>query len=114
MMAKYEVFYKRHVAEDAEKLRRLAFSLGARRSNLLWRQFVITSSSQAELPRPVGKPVRSSGAEEAGLGFVFTGQGAQYVDMGLSLMEYPVVSEVLRKVDQIYRGLGCRWSLLGE
>ncbi|KAK3343522.1 fatty acid synthase S-acetyltransferase [Lasiosphaeria hispida] len=114
MTTKYEAFYKTHVARDAGKLERLAFSLGSRRGKLLWRQFAVVQSARAELPPAAAKPVRSSGPDEVGLGFVFTGQGAQYASMGLSLMEYPVFSEVLEKVDEIYHGLGCKWSLFDE
>lgn len=49
------------------------------------------------------------------MAWVFTGQGAQYVDMGLELADvYPVFEETLQKVEKVYRELGCSWSIFGK
>ena len=49
------------------------------------------------------------------MAWVFTGQGAQYVEMGLELASfYPVFKDTLEKVEEVYRGLGCSWSMFGK
>ncbi|KAL6875418.1 polyketide synthase [Trichoderma longibrachiatum] len=110
-----ELFYKEKIAGDRTKLDRLAYTLAARRSHMLWRSFAIVTESEtqegtAELD-PV-KPMRSS--PDATLAFVFTGQGAQYTDMGWDLVQYPVFADTLRQIDSIYQSLGCTWSIFDE
>lgn len=58
------------------------------------------------------KPIRSS--EDLGLAFVFTGQGAQYINMGLGLEQYPVYRETLENINEIYSSFGCSWNLFGK
>ncbi|RSM05543.1 hypothetical protein CDV31_009534 [Fusarium ambrosium] len=58
------------------------------------------------------KPIRSSA--DVGLAFIFTGQGAQYVDMGKGLTQYPIFHDTLKQIDGIYRKLGCGWSIFDE
>lgn len=109
-----ELFYKEKIAGNRTKLDRLAYTLAARRSHMLWRSFAIVTESEtqegtAELDP--AKPMRSS--PDATLAFVFTGQGAQYTDMGWDLVQYPVFADTLRQIDSIYQSLGCTWSIFG-
>ncbi|KAJ5312285.1 hypothetical protein N7508_003115 [Penicillium antarcticum] len=49
------------------------------------------------------------------LSFVFTGQGAQWAQMGIPLMhEYPVFASAIIRADECLRDLGAEFSLLGE
>lgn len=80
---------------------------------MLWRAFYIAPGG---FPLTRGRistlePARSS--SETGVAFVFTGQGAQYADMGLSLMQYPIYEATLRHIDALYHDLGCEWSIFG-
>ena len=111
----YESFFHSKVAGSPAKLDQLAFTLSTRRSQMLWRTFAIVVDG------PVGsgtktlspaKPIRS--AAQAGLAYVFTGQGAQYVDMGRELIQYPVFAHTLGQIDDIYCKLGCEWTILGK
>lgn len=114
-MEGYESFCADKVWSDPAKLNKLAYTLAARRSHMLWRTFAVITDglgSQAGQVVPSAKPIRSS--SELELAFVFTGQGAQYVDMGWDLIQYPVFDETLRQIDDIYRDLGCEWSIYGE
>jgi acyl transferase domain-containing protein len=113
MVQAYESYYQDRVAGDPNQLDRLAFTLAARRSRLLWRAFSIVNdgAETKSLPRP-SKPTRSSA--EVGLAFVFTGQGAQYAHMGYDLCRYTVFRQTLEQVDGIYRSLGAEWSLFGK
>ncbi|KAK3302820.1 polyketide synthase [Chaetomium strumarium] len=114
MIRAYESYYQDRVAGDPSQLDRLAFTLAARRSRMLWRAFSIVINDGAEtksLPRP-SEPTRSSA--EVGLAWVFTGQGAQYAHMGYALCRYSVFRQTLEQVDEIYRSLGAEWSLFDE
>lgn len=75
----YQTYYQDRVSGNPEKLGRLAQTLASRRSQMLWRTFAIVADGpeiQGGKTLSPAKPVRSSA--EAGLAFVFTGQGAQY------------------------------------
>ncbi|KAI1084518.1 acyl transferase domain-containing protein [Whalleya microplaca] len=98
----------------ADALDALAFTLSARRSHLLWRTFAIAShqvDSQAN-GLLAAKSVRTSA--DLGLAFVFTGQGAQYINMGLELLQYAVFKDTLWKAERVYNDLGSEWSILDE
>ncbi|KAI7762934.1 hypothetical protein LZL87_013425 [Fusarium oxysporum] len=107
----YDNFYREKVAGKHKKLDYLALALGTRRSNMLWRASAVVDGSQKQTLSP-SKPIRSS--EDLGLAFVFTGQGAQYTNMGLGLERYPVYRETLEKIREIYSSFGCPWNLFGN
>ncbi|KAK8065059.1 hypothetical protein PG997_011806 [Apiospora hydei] len=92
-----------------KELEKLAYTLSARRSILLWRTFGVISPGGD--PLVAAKPTRASG--ETALAFVFTGQGAQYHGMGLQLMGFSVFKRTLERIDRIIRSIGCDWSLFG-
>lgn len=126
MLQAYEKYYFTHIAGDANKLEQLAYTLAARRSLMTWRSFAVVhddSNTQALenvqhdhagviKPLSPSKPVRVP-SEKSGAALVFTGQGAQYAGMGLTLLHYPVLEHSLRKSDQAFANLGCGWSIFG-
>lgn len=78
----YQNYYQDRVSGNPEKLDRLAQTLASRRSQMLWRTFALVADGleiQGDKTLSPAKPIRSS--TEAGLAFVFTGQGAQYAGM---------------------------------
>ncbi|KFX95549.1 hypothetical protein O988_05747, partial [Pseudogymnoascus sp. VKM F-3808] len=94
----------------------LAYTLHTRRTPLPWTIAVVASSVcelATKLSSPSIKPTLRLGASPK-LGFVFTGQGAQWPRMGRELMAYPVFKDVMSKADTILHSLGARWSLLHE
>lgn len=113
-------------SNSLEVLEQLAFTLAARRSLMLWRTFAVLDAAPARAPRhgieaqavwaglPVAAAIPTRALADPGLAFVFTGQGAQYVDMALSLVRYPVFRDALRQVDDVLRSLGCAWSVFGK
>ncbi|KAI1128976.1 hypothetical protein F5Y10DRAFT_239255 [Nemania abortiva] len=113
-LRQYEPYIKAHIAGKTEKVRELAYTLASRRSHMLWRAFCITSDDFSTMGTKLltSKAIRTSA--EAGLAFVFTGQGAQYANMGLELMEYPIYATILRRIDNLYRDLGCEWSIFDQ
>lgn len=85
-----------------------------KRTRFLWRSFVI-GSTIAEVVSSLKSPPRKLRLKNTPfLGFVFTGQGAQWYAMGRELFEYPVFKESLRCADKYYKSLGATWSLMEE
>ena len=114
---------KRHIASyvqqrsdigEEEMMDRLAFTLCNRRSLLEWRE-AISASKTWELSNALAStdvnPTRPSGNTK--IGFVFTGQGAQWPAMGRELLYYTIFEETLQQADRILLGFGAKWSLLG-
>ncbi|KAI1386965.1 uncharacterized protein F4822DRAFT_438048 [Hypoxylon trugodes] len=110
----YTRYFEENVFGSRDRLSRLGYTLAARRSLMAWRTFAIvdaeeTDSKASFLSSPY---VRSS--QDTGLAFVFTGQGAQYVKMGLDLLHYPVFRSTMLKASEIFYDLGATWSLFDE
>ncbi|TDZ31026.1 Reducing polyketide synthase PKS2 [Colletotrichum spinosum] len=94
----------------------IAYTLGSRRSMLPWRvaipaddsfELIETLNSGKVIPGKEGEPLR--------IGFVFTGQGAQWWGMGRELYShYPVYKAAIDRADECLRKLGSEWSLLEE
>ena len=100
----------------SEVLGDLAFTLSEHRSVWPWKA-AFPASSLSQLAEAVTSDnvsfTRTPKAK--GLGFVFTGQGAQWHAMGRELIErYPVFKRSLDLADQHLRILGAPWSLSGE
>ncbi|EFW99415.1 polyketide synthase [Grosmannia clavigera kw1407] len=102
--------------EDDELLGRLAYTLSERQSRFPWT--VATSAASREelvskLSSSAPPPQRSAMAPR--LGFVFTGQGAQWYGMGRELIGvYPVFTDTLREADGYLCEMGSPWSLMDE
>lgn len=58
-------------------------------------------------------PLRA--VNEPRIGFIFTGQGAQWHAMGKELMDaYPVFSSTMKRIDECLADLGATFSLIDE
>ena len=115
-----EVYAKHfvHLLVESQKaeefLQDLVHTLAARRSSLAWKSYTVISSVY-ELHRvreSSSKPFRSS--KKRDIGFIFTGQGAQYSKMGQDLLVYPVFQNCLRECERCLQDMGCKWSLIGR
>ncbi|KAK3942622.1 polyketide synthase [Diplogelasinospora grovesii] len=94
----------------------LAYTLGQKRSLLQWR-VAIPALNSFELIEAINGEKCSPGKEVEPLriGFIFTGQGAQWYAMGRELYEqYPTFTSSLDKADRFLAALGAGWSLLEE
>ncbi|SMR52109.1 unnamed protein product [Zymoseptoria tritici ST99CH_1E4] len=94
----------------------VAYTLGARRSHLRYR-LAVPATCLAELSNSMTtnsiRLTRSLDAPK--LGFVFTGQGAQWPQMGMGLMrEYPIFASAINRADAHLRSLGADFSLSAE
>jgi acyl transferase domain-containing protein/NADPH:quinone reductase-like Zn-dependent oxidoreductase/SAM-dependent methyltransferase len=92
----------------------LAYTLSQRRSILPWKSYAVCHSLgdllQGELL--FSKAVRSS--RKLGLGYIFTGQGAQFAGMGQELLAYSVFRNTLQIAQLYLYEFGCKWSLMEE
>ncbi|ESZ94274.1 polyketide synthase [Sclerotinia borealis F-4128] len=97
-------------------LKNLAYTLGQRRSVLSWKLAIPARSSSELIPTLVASTIAPSRAvNEPRIGFIFTGQGAQWHAMGKELMDaYPIFSSTMRKIDQCLAKLGATFSLIEE
>lgn len=94
----------------------LAYSLGERRSHLSYRVAVPASKTAALIPTLAGASIVPSRAvKEPRIGFIFTGQGAQWHAMGKELMDaYPVFSSTMKEADKSLAKFGANFSLIEE
>jgi acyl transferase domain-containing protein/NADPH:quinone reductase-like Zn-dependent oxidoreductase/ubiquinone/menaquinone biosynthesis C-methylase UbiE len=103
--------------DDEEKyLDSLAYTLGQRRSKLPW-VAVQPAQSLSGLIKALGsgKVAPARAIEQPKIGFVFTGQGAQWWAMGRELIEaYPLFKASVLEAEGYLRELGSTWNLIGK
>lgn len=96
----------------------LAFTLSSRRSRLQWKSFVTASTPDElllALEDDAGTIPQYLSSRKPTLGFVFTGQGAQWPAMGIELLKIPVFETSIQAADIYLRTeLGCEWSVVAE
>jgi Polyketide synthase modules and related proteins len=91
----------------------LAYTLSERRTRHFHRACAVSRSTQIdyhslEYGKPRAKPLR--------VGYIFTGQGAQWPRMGKMLIDvFPSCKQLIQKLDQALQELSHppQWSLLG-
>lgn len=106
--------YKEYLPGMTDSLYNLSYTLASKRSRFSWRTAIVAGSAQAlENILSEGQPATRV-VGEPGLGFVFTGQGAQWARMGTALMHYLPYRQSLECADAYLKTLGCEWSVIGE
>ncbi|GAB1210912.1 hypothetical protein ATERTT37_000022 [Aspergillus terreus] len=103
-------------ADDWQLLANMAYTLGSRRSNFRWKAVCTAHNLTSLAQNLAGDGMRpSKSAEQVRLGWVFTGQGAQWFAMGRELIEmYPVFKEALLECDGYIKEMGSTWSIIEE
>jgi acyl transferase domain-containing protein len=82
------------------------------RSRLSWKTYAVASTADelvSILEQGVPKPLRAS--QVPSLGFVFTGQGAQWYAMGRELLCYATFRQSLEAATAYLESEGCTWNL---
>ncbi|PBP22184.1 beta-ketoacyl synthase domain-containing protein-2 [Diplocarpon rosae] len=94
----------------------LAYTLGQRRSHLAHKVAIPARGSAELIPALASNDIPSSRSiAEPKIGFVFTGQGAQWHAMGRELLDaYPVFAATMERIDRYLTELGADFSLLDE
>ncbi|KAJ5809731.1 polyketide synthase [Penicillium pulvis] len=91
----------RHLSDPAVKisLRDLAYTLSERRSHHYHRSFAITSSPSLDLPALSQGHITG---QKPRVGFVLTGQGAQWPTMGKELIQtFPLAARTIQHLDRV-------------
>ena len=105
--------YRQFVERAPECVRNLAYTLANRREHLPYRAFGVIENGSIGQISPVSKPRKPSGVV-----MVFTGQGAQWPQMGLDLLDSnPTFARSIRALDEHLRALPKdtpEWSIEGE
>ncbi|KAI1777435.1 putative polyketide synthase [Hypoxylon cercidicola] len=112
--------YESHTTEESKKnhssfLDNLAYTLDSHRSHFQWRSFAIVESPAelGSLQSRMSSPVQVSSIPPC-IGYIFTGQGAQWFAMGRELILYPSFAAGLDQASHYLQGLGCQWSIIDE
>lgn len=107
---KHSKYVERH---GASRLQDLAYTLATRRQHHDYRTFAVSDGEESLLTQPTVKAKHTPKS----LVFVFTGQGAQWAQMGKKLIEdFPAVCEDLKDMDNILSQCHTppSWSILGR
>ncbi|KAH8900475.1 hypothetical protein GQ53DRAFT_862683 [Thozetella sp. PMI_491] len=116
-MASQLAAHIRQCANNGQHMRPadLAYTLAERRSLFDWR-FAFRATSLDELCSRLESTAQAvHSTKKPRLGFVFSGQGAQWHAMARELLEaYPKFNQDTRKADKILKELGADWSLCEE
>jgi len=107
---------RRPVAFQANLLQNLAYTLGQRRSFLPYKVAITGHDGNSLISgftNAPANPIRSTRAPK--IGFVFTGQGAQWHAMGRELIdEYPIFKTSIERFDAQLTRLGASFSMMDE
>ncbi|KAB8235179.1 type I polyketide synthase [Aspergillus alliaceus] len=99
---------------DQHSLADVAYTLASRRSKLQQRSFRIVDKDDVAHGLTVDRPIFSSPVQTINVGFIFTGQGAQWHAMGAKLFEYRVFRTTIAYLDEVISVQPTRppWSIV--
>lgn len=101
---------------DAAYLQDLAHTLGTRRSSFPYRAVVVALGADELISALEDKSlvVVKSALKNPVIGFVFTGQGAQWAGMGKELMDaFPVYARTIERCRDHLMSIGASWDVIG-
>ncbi|KAF4812001.1 Reducing polyketide synthase hmp8 [Colletotrichum tropicale] len=107
---------------EPEYLANFAHTLATARSSLGWKASCLANSFsqlQSQLTAAPSEEIwkisrASSDPKPLRVGFVFTGQGAQWAGMGIELLSRPVFRASVARSAAILESLGCTWDPVAE
>jgi acyl transferase domain-containing protein/NADPH:quinone reductase-like Zn-dependent oxidoreductase len=94
----------------------LSYTLNERRSRFAWRRAFVADSIDDLTVKLTAKDLKfTKSGKTPLLGFVFTGQGAQWYAMGRELLKSnPIFRNTITQADVYLREIGAKWSLITE
>ncbi len=104
-------------ASSATYLANLAHTLAKARSDLAWRASCLAENMaelREQLITTVGEDAARAPSSPPRIGFVFTGQGAQWARMGIEMLERRVFSDSVAKSTHFLKKMGCDWDPVTE
>ncbi|GES58268.1 polyketide synthase [Aspergillus terreus] len=100
---------------DDEYLNNLAFTLNERRTHHRYRTAVNGNSAERLAAALKNHPKLQTASRRPRIGFVFTGQGAQWCGMGKELLDvYPVFRQSIDRIDRHLQSLGAPFCTVDE
>ncbi|KAJ5245106.1 hypothetical protein N7489_005202 [Penicillium chrysogenum] len=104
-----------HEVDQEKFLDDLAFTINERRSVFPWKAAVV-GDTIAGLATSLSQNVKArSAVRNPRLGFVFTGQGAQWAGMGKELLQaYPIFKMSILAIDKFLSDIGAPFTVEGE
>lgn len=100
--------------EVDNQFRNLAYTLNSRRTKFQCRTWALMNSIREMSGLQPHLSPKQTCVSEPRLGFVFTGQGAQWFAMGRELLSFPVFKDSLLQFSEHLQDIGCQWSLMGK
>lgn len=104
-------------ASSAAYLANFAHTLAKARSDLVWRVACLADNA-AELREQLTTTVEEDAARAPScpprIGFVFTGQGAQWARMGIEMLERRVFHDSVARSTRFLKEMGCDWDPVTE
>lgn len=107
-------------ASSSDFMANLAHTLSGSRSNLSWRATCIAENKTELRDYLTTKPGddasrdANSAARVPRIGFVFTGQGAQWARMGVEMLDRPVFRDSVAQSTHYLQAMGCIWDPVDE
>lgn len=108
-------------ASSPEYLADLSYTLAKARSSLSWKASCIADSvaqlrhQLLETASGLEGAANRAGSSQPRIGFIFTGQGAQWAGMGVELLQaYRVFRDSVARSAALLSSLGCQWNPITE
>ena len=104
-------------ASSSSYLADLAYTLAVARSGLLWRRTCLAghvADLREQLSIAVGEDATRTPTSPPRIGFVFTGQGAQWPGMGMEMLKRPVFHKSVTRSATFLAALGADWDPITE
>ncbi|KAI2478999.1 Polyketide synthase module protein [Pyrenophora tritici-repentis] len=107
-------------SSSSEFLANLAHTLSGAKSSLSWRATCLTENTTELRDYLYTKPGDNASREASSrhtaprIGFVFTGQGAQWARMGVEMLDRQVFRDSVEQSATYLRDMGCLWDPIAE